>query len=87
MFLHLGRNVVVPLEEIVAIIDMASALTSKITREFVNAAQEEGFIKEINSSELKPKSIVITGKDIYFSPISSTTLCKRAGYIDDISAV
>jgi len=84
MFLHLGKNVVVPFEEIIAIIDMNSALVSKNTKEFIKIAEEEGFVEKISNEQLKPKSIIITERIVYFSPISSATLFKRAGFLNDI---
>lgn len=87
MFLHIGGDVVVLLKEIIAIFDLESALHSDSTKEFLKIAEEEGFIRRI--SEEEPRSFIITEKDnksiIYFSPISSVTLYKRAGFIDEIS--
>lgn len=98
MFLHLGRNVVVHLEDVIAIIDLNSNTRSKDTIEFIKIAEEEGFIERISDEE--PKSIIIAEKVeknrnkkrvrksvVYFSPISSATLCKRAGFMQDISSV
>lgn len=79
MFLHLGNDIVVQLNDIIAIMDMETTTVSKITREFLTIAEEEGFI--INISEGLPKSYVITEVNkkskIYISPISSVTLLKR----------
>ncbi|WP_027364719.1 extracellular matrix regulator RemB [Desulfotruncus alcoholivorax] len=76
MFLHLGGDVIVPKREIVAILDIRSK-ASAITREFLEIAGDEGFI--INISEPgKEKTYVITNNEIYLSPISCTTLKKRA---------
>ena len=76
MFLHLGKDVIIPKKDIVAILDIRSQ-SSAITREFLDTARDEGFI--VNVSELgKEKTYVITGNEIYLSPISCTTLKKRA---------
>ncbi|MBZ4646136.1 MAG: extracellular matrix regulatory protein [Petroclostridium sp.] len=89
MFLHLGGDVVVSLKNVIAIMDLETTTISKITKEFLTIAEEEGFIENI--SEDLPKSFIITEVDkkskIYLSPISSITLYKRAGYIDDIANV
>ncbi|MDK2933577.1 MAG: extracellular matrix regulatory protein [Clostridiales bacterium] len=89
MFLHLGGDVVVSLKNVIAIMDLETTTISKITKEFLAVAEEEGFIESI--SEDLPKSFIITEIDkkskIYLSPISSVTLQKRAGYIDDIANV
>lgn len=96
MFLHLGGDVVVPLKNIISIIDVASVLKSKDSKAFFEVANEEGFIEKITDEE--PKSYIITEKiekknkgnekiiktTIYSSPISSVTLHKRANFIDEI---
>ena len=89
MFLHIGGDVVIPLKNVIAIFDIESTTVSKDTKEFLKIAEEEGFIQSI-SYDL-PKSFVITETDkkskIYLSPISSVTLQKRSGFVDDISNV
>lgn len=81
MFLHLGNDVVIPLKDVIAIIDLHKdeKKLSTINQEFLQVAEEEGFI-ELVGEESKVKSFVITGKKIYLSPISSATLRKRSGY-------
>ena len=76
MFLHLGGNVVVPKKDLIVILD-AQAEESQSTREFLEIAGDEGFIKDITGNG-KKKSFVVTAKDIYISPISCGTLKKRA---------
>lgn len=87
MFLHIGGDYVVPLKNIIAILDLETTTISKDTREFLSIAEEEGFIESI--SEDLPKSFIITEIDkkskIYLSPISSITLQKRAGFLEEIS--
>ncbi|KNF07302.1 hypothetical protein CLPU_19c00380 [Gottschalkia purinilytica] len=96
MFLHLGKDFVIPLKDVIAIIDSESAFKSDTTKEFFKIAEEEGFI--FNIVEEGIKSYVITeriekGKNgselarksiIYSSNISATTLHKRAGFVDSI---
>ncbi|WP_352418583.1 extracellular matrix regulator RemB [Proteiniborus sp.] len=93
MFLHIGKDLVIPLKELIAIIDAESALKLEDTKNFLKVAGEEGFIYDI--SEGKIKSYIITEKVdkdkdnfsevrksvIYGSNISSTTLLKRAGLL------
>lgn len=87
MFLHIGGDVVIPIKNVIAVFDIDSTTVSKDTREFLKIAEEEGFIETI-SNDL-PKSFIITETDkkskIYLSPISSVTLQKRSGFIDEIS--
>lgn len=85
MFLHLGENVVIPLSEVIAILDMNSTKNDD-TKHFLKTAEEEGFIKRISSEE--PKSFIITEQNkksiIYLSPISSVTLTKRSGFVNEL---
>ncbi len=76
MFLHLGGDVVVSKEDIIAILDVRTR-KAPVTKEFIEIARDEGFIKSIYDQE-KEKSFVITTRDIYMSPISCITLKKRA---------
>ena len=89
MFLHLGGNVVVNTKNIIAIMDLETTTISKISKEFLGIAEEEGFIEAI--SDDLPKSFIITEIDkkskIYLSPISTSTLYKRAGYITEIANI
>ncbi|EOC99437.1 extracellular matrix regulator RemB [Caldisalinibacter kiritimatiensis] len=95
MFLHLGKDLVIPLKDIIAIVD-ADSLGSQDTRDFFKIAEEEGFIYNIVNDNIK--SYIITErieKDkntgekirksiIYCSNISSTTLYKRANFMKKI---
>lgn len=87
MFIHLGGDVVISLKDVISIMDIESSNVSNNTKEFLKTAEDEGFIRRISDDE--PKSFVLSEKDkktiIYMSPISSVTLYKRAGFIDDIS--
>jgi ribosomal protein S8 len=87
MFLHIGGDVVIPMRNVIAVFDIESTTISKDTKEFLKIAEEEGFIESI--SDDLPKSFIITETDkkskIYLSPISSVTLQKRSGYINEIS--
>ena len=85
MYVHLGGDTVVLQKDIIAIFDLELTSISKITREFLYVAEEEGFV--VNVSEDLPKSYVLTEKDneskVYISPISAATLLKRANNILD----
>lgn len=80
MFLHLGGEVVVNLKDVIAIMDLDVTSTSKITREFLAVAEEEGFV--VNVTDDLPKSYVLAEIDdasrLFISPIASSTLLKRA---------
>jgi extracellular matrix regulatory protein B len=80
MFLHLGENVVVPVKDIIGIFDIESTMYSSDTIQFLRMAEEDGFVERITKD--KPKSFVIAEVNkkskVYLSPISSSTLYKRA---------
>lgn len=96
MFLHLGKNLVIPIKELIAIIDADSVFKSEDTKNFLKVAQEEGFIYDVVEDNIK--SYIVTEKIekskenssnvrksiIYSSNISSKTLLKRAGFLDNI---
>ena len=79
MFLHLGENVVVPINDIIGIFDVETTMYSSDTNQFLRMAEEDGFVERVTKE--KPKSFVLAEVEkkskIYFSPISSATLTKR----------
>ncbi|WP_027339689.1 extracellular matrix regulator RemB [Halonatronum saccharophilum] len=81
--LHLGAGKVIPAEDIVLIADLESTINSKTTKEFLEVAKEEGFIRDF--SEGNPKSFIVTGETIYYSMISSSTLSKRLNFAANIN--
>ena len=80
MFLHLGENIVVPLKDVIGIFDYESTVYSNDTIQFLRMAEDDGFVERINNE--RPKSFIIAEVDnmskIFLSPISSSTLSKRA---------
>ncbi|KXG76370.1 hypothetical protein AN618_16100 [Fervidicola ferrireducens] len=81
MFIHIGKNTVVRTKDIIMILDR-ECTHSRDTRDFLQVAREEGFVVP---GEEEGKSLVVTDKKIYFSPISSTTLFKRSYFLKNIS--
>lgn len=73
MFLHMGKDVVVPLKEVISIIDLTKE-PSQLNCEFLKTAEEEGFMVQLGSN---PISCIICSDKIYLSPISAHTLYKR----------
>ncbi|WP_456277186.1 extracellular matrix regulator RemB [Bacillus sp. AK128] len=78
MFIHLGENVVVPIREIVAILDGQLFNSSTIVQEFIEGQRKTKEIIEISSTM---KTIIVTLNQIYFSPLASVTLKRRADQI------
>lgn len=80
MFIHLGGDVVVSKEEVIAIVSTQLMKKTETNREFMELAENDGFITPI-TERTNAKSVIITTKKIYLSPISSVTLKKRS---DDV---
>lgn len=76
MFIHLGGDMVIRSNKIIGILDYQSNSLSNDNENFLSLNSEKK--KVVYISEDKPKSIIITGHEIYLSPISSHTLKRRA---------
>ena len=75
MYLHLGSNCVVSAQDMIAIINLSFLESAEINERIERAREEK---RLINISEKgKEKSLIISDKNVYISPISSTTLYKR----------
>lgn len=81
VFLHLGADVVVSLKQVVAILDLRTAGAAEPTREFLQLLRSEKQVYDISEGE--PKSLVLTDREVYLSPISSLTLKKRGETLSD----
>jgi len=83
MFLHLGNNEVIPVKDIVAIMDLEKTTTTNTAREFLKFCAENDMIKTIGNE--MPKSFIVTVRDgkqtVFLSPISTSTLTKRISRI------
>ncbi|QGQ93432.1 DUF370 domain-containing protein [Paenibacillus psychroresistens] len=76
MFIHLGGEKIIRAAELIAIFDLSMEKTSKISKQFISHAEKEKKIEMIGEED--SKSLVVTINKIYYSPISSSTLKKRA---------
>jgi len=80
MLLHIGNDVMIPLSDIVFILDINSCAKSKVNQNFIEKAlitpdQRSAF--DLNSKSL----VVMQSREntrLHYSPISSITLKKRA---------
>lgn len=80
MYLHLGQNTVITLNEIIGIFDLDNTTVSKKTRDYLSTCEKKGNVKVV-SLEL-PKSFIVCSDEkeknkVYLSQISTTTLLKR----------
>jgi extracellular matrix regulatory protein B len=83
LYIHLGDNFVIPSKEVVMIVDHQSSKTSGIVSEFLEKHQNH----TVKLASGETKSIVVTTDKIYFSPLASGTLKKRAKFTFDIEMV
>jgi hypothetical protein len=76
MYLHVGGGQVVPIKEIVLIMNLDTMAKSENNRNFIKTAAEEGFIQTV-APDGEVNSWVITTEKVIASPISASTLVKR----------
>ncbi len=80
-YLHIGQNVMLEDKRIFGIFDLDNTSTSKITREFLNTAEQDSVVQ--TACEDIPKSFVVCDHPyrrqmIYISQLNSPTLLTRA---------
>ncbi len=79
MYLHLGNEVVIQTESIIAMFDIDACTVSKKTRDFLARAQKNGEV--INVTYELPKSFIICEREgkrvVYISQLSTKTLSGR----------
>ena len=81
MYLHLGQNEIVADRNIIGIFDLDKCSTSKRTRDYLSAAEEEGVVLDVSGDI--PKSFVVCDHPyhrqiVYLSQLNSSTLRSRA---------
>ena len=90
MYLHLGQDKVVSMDEIVGIFDLDTSTVSKATRDYLAKAEKDGCVTNV-CTDLPKSFIVCIGRDqkthVYSSQISSSTLLKRTEYVDSLSNI
>lgn len=90
MYLHLGQDKVVNMDEIIGIFDLDTSTVSKSTRDYLTKAEKDGCVTNVCTD--LPKSFIVCicrdGKThVYISQISSSTLLKRTEYVDSLSNI
>lgn len=76
MYIHLGSDEMIHAREIVAILNIEPPVQESL-KDIIDLGYAERNIIPICERE-RAKSLVITEKNIYLSPISSTTLYRRS---------
>ncbi len=88
MYLHLGQDTVVRFADIIGVFDVETASVGKITRHFLANAERQLCVTDISNDLPKSFVVCVDNTDavrVYLSQISSSTLKKRMGYLDDIA--
>ena len=80
-YLHIGQNVMLEDRRIIGIFDLDKTTESKITRTFLNKAEEEGVV--LTAVEDIPKSFIVCDHPyhrqiVYISQLNSSTLARRS---------
>lgn len=77
MYIHIGGECSIPEKVIVGIFDLDEVTKSNSsTNDFLKKAEEEGRVENVSYDF--PRSIVVAVDKIYISPISASTIRKRA---------
>jgi regulator of extracellular matrix RemA (YlzA/DUF370 family) len=76
MFIHLGNDVVITAQNLIAIINIEDPWSEDV-QDVIDLAEMERRLVTISDQE-KKKALVICDDGVYISPISSQTLYKRA---------
>lgn len=74
MYIHIGEDLNIRAQDVIAILDKESVNSSSFVEEFLKRQQES----VINLSKHSFKSVVITKDKVYLSPLASGTLKKRS---------
>ncbi|WP_096202877.1 extracellular matrix regulator RemB [Bacillus sp. FJAT-45350] len=82
MFIHLGGDTVIRSKDVIAILNSNMKDSSSITNEFLTIHEKKELVVMI--SEEMTKSMVVTKDKIYYSPISSVTLKRRASMVSEL---
>lgn len=76
MYIHLGGEKIISSKELIAIFDISNERPSADPKTFLTHDNQERMVEKIGDEDAK--SLVITESKLYYSPISTTTLKKRA---------
>jgi hypothetical protein len=83
VYLHLGCDATVRQSDLVGVFDLDATTVSKLSRDYLTAAQGRGEIVPIGKD--LPKSFVLTKRGdrcrVYLSPLGTATLLKRQNEI------
>lgn len=81
MYLHLGSDVSVHVDDIIGIFDIEKVTVQKYMNEYLSYCQKNGKIYYVSLD--MPKSIIVCTDTVYISNVSCLTLRKRANALKD----
>ena len=81
MYLHVGNNVLLPEKHIIGVFDLEITSQSRLTAEFLRAAEHDGVVVDAGSD--LPRSFLVCDHPyhrqiVYLSQLNSRTLAGRA---------
>ncbi|HBW37252.1 extracellular matrix regulator RemB [Desulfosporosinus sp. BICA1-9] len=77
MYLHLGGNILIKKDKIVAMIDLDTTKKGQTNQDFISKLNKDKNLNYICEPG-NEKTLIVTRNELFFSPISSTTLFKRS---------
>ena len=80
MYIHLGNDVLVSFSDLISIVNIEGQMTEE-AQDIMDIAEVERNLVMIGRED-KNKSLVICQDKVYISPISSSTLYKRASHLN-----
>lgn len=82
MYLHLGSDVSVIIDDVIGIFDIEKVTVDKYMKDYLSYCQKQGKIYYVSLD--MPKSIVICTDTVYITNVSCLTLRRRAEEISFI---
>lgn len=76
MYLHLGSDVAVHIDDVIGIFDIEKVTVDKYMKDYLSYCQKKGKIYYVSLD--MPKSIVVCDDTVYITNVSCLTLSKRA---------
>ena len=82
MYLHLGNDIAVRKQEIVAVFDLDNTSQSAQTRRFLARAEKSGRVVNAAGDELPKSFVIVCAREgvqtVYLSQLNSSTLLRRS---------
>ncbi len=79
MYLHIGGDVIIRTQDVVAVCDLDNTTSSRSTRDFLARAEKAGEV--VTAGDDLPKSFIICEENgkrrVYLSQLAPATLAKR----------